>query len=79
MSRRFFREFNGGVTDGNGIGADIGFGMRAFADGHRLFKQLIENGADRLFCLRRFKARADLAEYLRFSDDHGIQAARHTE
>lgn len=56
MSRRFFREFNGGVTDGNGIGADIGFSMRAFADGHRLFKQLIENGADRLFCLRRFKA-----------------------
>ncbi|MNC18708.1 hypothetical protein D3C75_666200 [compost metagenome] len=67
------------VADGNGILPDGGFCVGAFSEGHCLFKKSIKERSRRRLTLGQEESVLNLAENLRFADNHGIQPGGNPE
>ena len=73
------RHFNGDRSDGDGVGADLGFGAGVFGGGKGALQQMFELAGDGAGGAGDGEGLFDLAENLRLADDHGVEAGGHAE
>ena len=75
----FAGQFDGDRGDGDGVGADGGFGADALGCGEGGLEEMFELAGDGASGAGDGKSVFDLAENLRFADDHGVEAGGDAE
>ena len=72
-------EIDGDRGDGDGAGADLGFGADLFGDGEGALEEAFEGGGDGADLAGDGVGLFDLAEDLRLADDHAVERAGDAE
>ncbi len=73
LAEYLFRQINRREGDRHRVSPDLGIGAHALGDAERMLEQAVENRVDRFAAARLVVGFLELAEDLRFADDHRIE------